>query len=453
MENLVKLQKQWFEEGHTRSYDFRRKQLKRFKQMLITFEKPILRALRYDLSKSEYEAYAGEIAVLKNEINEQLKHIKQWMKPEKVKAPFTHIGSRNYILKDPYGLVLVIAPWNYPLQLSLAPVIGAIAAGNTIILKPSEVTPTVSWVLKKMINQYFKEEYIAVVEGGKEVTEQLMMQPLDYVFFTGSTSVGKKILAQASSRLIPVTLELGGKSPAIVHKDAVLHLAAKRIVWGKFTNAGQTCIAPDYLLVHHTIKNELLAHIKSYIQMFYGDQPVKNGKYVKIVNDHHYKRLKKHLIASEIIYGGEVHDGNQKIEPSILDGLNSHEALKEEEIFGPLLPVFTFSSLEEAVSMVKAKPKPLALYYFGENKEEQMFITTSLSFGGGCINDTLYHTLNPHLPFGGIGESGIGMYHGQASFETFTHTKSITNQSTKFDHRFRYPDSKTGLFFIKKILG
>ncbi|MCA1009598.1 aldehyde dehydrogenase [Halobacillus halophilus] len=453
MQTIVQQQKRWYDEGHTKSYQFRKDQLLRIKKMIGTFEKPIIEALKFDLNKSEFEAYVSEIAFLKSEIDHHVKHLKQWMAPQKVKAPLTHKGSKNMIYKEPYGTVLVIAPWNYPFQLALAPVLGAIAAGNTVIIKPSELTPTVSWVIKKMVEQYFSPNYIAVVEGDKEVTQELMEQPLDYIFFTGSVPVGRKIMEKASNQLIPVTLELGGKSPAIINKDAAIDLAAKRIVWGKFTNAGQTCIAPDYLLVHHEVKAPLIQAMKKYIHEFYGDRPLENPDYVKIVNDQHFERISSYLTAGTVVSGGSLDEKRQMIEPTILDQVNWSDPVMQDEIFGPILPILTFDHLSEVISQVNNRPKPLALYYFGESETDQEEIMTSIPFGGGCINDTLYHILNPHLPFGGVGESGMGSYHGQASFDTFTHLKSITKQTTKFDQKFRYPGSSFGLTIIKKVLG
>ncbi|WP_082233917.1 aldehyde dehydrogenase [Halobacillus massiliensis] len=453
MQSLVKLQKDWFKEGHTKSYEFRKEQLIKLRKMLETFEEPILKALKFDLNKSDYEAYTAEIAFLKMEIKDHLKNLKSWMAPTNVKTPLTHTGSKNYIVKEPYGTVLVIAPWNYPFQLALAPVIGAIASGNTVIIKPSELTPTVSWVIKRMVEQYFPSHLIAVVEGGKEVTQELMEQPLDYVFFTGSVPVGKEIMKKAGEQLIPITLELGGKSPAIVHKDASVNLAAKRIVWGKFLNAGQTCIAPDYLYVHHEIKEDLIEAVKKYIYEFYGEQSLLNEDYVKIVNKAHFDRLSSLLDDGNILVGGRIDSKNLKIEPTVIDQVTWTDKIMADEIFGPVLPVLTYDDLDEVIDQIGSQPKPLALYYFGENEKDQRKVTESLSFGGGCINDTLYHILNPHLPFGGVGSSGIGSYHGKASFDTFTHEKGITKQTTKFDQNFRYPGSQIGLKVIKKVLG
>ena len=453
MHATVKLQKSWFNEGQTKSYAFRKEQLLTMKKMLTTFEKPILNALKFDLNKSEYEAYASEIAFLKSEIDHHVKQLKSWMQPTKVKTPLTHTGSKNFIRKEPYGTVLVIAPWNYPFQLALAPVIGAIAAGNTVIIKPSELTPTVSWVLKKMIEQYFAPHFISVIEGDKDVTQELLDQPIDYIFFTGSVPVGKIIMEKASKRLIPVTLELGGKSPTIVHKDANIDLAAKRIVWGKYTNAGQTCIAPDYLYVHHEVKADLIHAMKKYIQQFYGENPLENDDYTKIVNQSHFDRVSSYLESGTVVVGGSTDEARHKISPTVLDQIVWEDPVMKDEIFGPILPLLTYSNLDEVIEQINERPKPLALYYFGENEVDQQRILHSISFGGGCINDTLYHIINPHLPFGGVGESGMGSYHGKRSFDTFTHEKSITKQTTRFDQNFRYPGSQLGLTVLKKFFG
>jgi aldehyde dehydrogenase (NAD+) len=453
MHATVKLQKSWFNEGQTKSYAFRKEQLLTMKKMLNTFEKPILNALKFDLNKSEYEAYASEIAFLKSEIDHHVKQLKSWMQPAKVKTPLTHTGSKNYIRKEPYGTVLVIAPWNYPVQLALAPVIGAIAAGNTVIIKPSEMTPTVSWVLKKMIEHYFPPHFISVIEGDKDVTQELLDQPIDYIFFTGSVPVGKIIMEKASMRLIPVTLELGGKSPTIVHKDTNIELAAKRIVWGKYTNAGQTCIAPDYLYVHHEVKADLIHAMKKYIEQFYGENPLENEDYTKIINQSHFERVSSYLESGTVVVGGSTDEETHKISPTVLDQVVWEDPVMKDEIFGPVLPILTYSSLDEVIDQINDRPKPLALYYFGENEVDQQRILHSISFGGGCINDTLYHIINPYLPFGGVGESGMGSYHGKRSFETFTHEKSITKQTTRFDQNFRYPGSQLGMAVLKRFFG
>ncbi|MBM7552375.1 aldehyde dehydrogenase (NAD+) [Thalassobacillus pellis] len=420
--------------------------------MLKDYESDILDALHRDLNKSEYEAYATEIGFLYGEIDLHRNRLKEWMEPAKVKNPLSHKGSKSYIIKEPYGTALVISPWNYPINLALAPVIGAISAGNTVVLKPSELTPNVSALLNKMIANTFDPALFKVIEGGKETSEELLDQHFDYIFFTGSVQVGKSVMEKASRHLTPVTLELGGKSPAIIHKDAKLDLAAKRIVWGKFMNAGQTCIAPDYLYVHRDVKTKLLAKIKKYIKIFYGRQPLENNHFTKIVNKQHFDRLSNYLNNGTLITGGNTDRENLKMEPTLLDNIGWQDEVMKEEIFGPILPVLTYIDLNEAIDNIRDQEKPLALYYFGEKEHEQRLVTETLSFGGGCINDTLLHIANPNLPFGGVGMSGIGSYHGKASFDTFSHAKSMTKQTTKFDYGFRYPGSKLGLKLIKKIM-
>ncbi|MFG6118546.1 MULTISPECIES: aldehyde dehydrogenase [Thalassobacillus] len=445
-------QKDFFRQGHTKPYEFRLAQLKKLKKMLKKWESAILEAVNADLNKSEYEAYTTEVGFLYSEIDDHMKHLEEWMEPIDVKTPLTHKGSKNYILKEPYGNVLVIAPWNYPINLAFAPVIGAIAAGNTVILKPSELTPTVSSLLEEMVAETFEPGFFTVIEGGKETSQALLDQRFDYIFFTGSIPVGKIVMEKASKHLTPVTLELGGKSPAIVHKDAKLDLAAKRIVWGKFTNAGQTCIAPDFLYVHQDVKDKLLAKINKHIETMYGKDPLKNPDFTSIVSSGHFDRLTGFLDNGQVFTGGRVDRERLMIQPTILDNIDWKDPVMEEEIFGPILPVLTFENLSEAVDNLQDKEKPLALYYFGQKEKQQKFVTETLSFGGGCINDTLYHIANPHLPFGGVGSSGMGAYHGKASFETFSHQKSMTKQTTKFDYSFRYPGSKMGLKIIKKLL-
>src|SRR5699024_3717670 len=315
--------------------------------------------------KSKQETLTTELGILYTEIDMALKHLKDWMKPEKVPAPLTHKGTKNMIYKEPYGVTLVIAPWNYPLQLALAPVIGALAAGNTVIIKPSEFASSTSGLLQKMITSNFKQEYVAVVEGEKEVSQALLAEPFDYIFFTGSSNIGKEVMKQASNHLTPVTLELGGKSPAIVDKDANVRLAAKRIVWGKFTNAEQTCVAPDYVYVHQSVKQTFVQEMRKYIKQFYGKKPLKNKEYVRIIHPKHFNRLRSFLTNGTIIYGGKINAEELLMEPTILDHVSWEDAVMQEEIFGPILPLLSFTKLDEAVSAVRSQDKPLALYYFG----------------------------------------------------------------------------------------
>ena len=452
METLVNNQRSFFMNGNTIEYSIRKEKLQLLKQMLKKYETDIYDALKIDLNKSEHETFTTELGILYTEIDFAIKHLQEWMAPAKVNAPMTHKGTKNFIFKEPYGVCLIISPWNYPLQLALAPLIGAIAAGNCAIIKPSEYAKATSIILEEMIKDTFDPSFVKVVQGDKEISEKLLQQRFDYIFFTGSTAVGRIIMKEASKHLTPVTLELGGKSPAIVDKDASIQLAAKRIVWGKFTNAGQTCVAPDFLYVHDKVKFKLLKEMKKQIKSFYGKAPLKNKDYIRIINQKHFDRLKNYLHNGSILHGGNVDSEYLMIEPTILDKVSWEDEMMQEEIFGPILPVFTFHDIEEAVERLKPQEKPLALYYFGENGKTQQQVIQYLSFGGGSINDTLYHLANPHLPFGGVGNSGMGAYHGKYSFDTFSHSKSILKQTTKFDLPFRYPGGKLSQSLVKKIM-
>ncbi|MGM8214047.1 aldehyde dehydrogenase [Bacillaceae bacterium W0354] len=451
LKQLINNQKNMFREGKTLTYTFRIHQLQKLKDMLIRYESRIYEVLKKDLNKSTYEVLSTELGFLHQELNYTLKHLRQWMSPEKVKKPTTHTGSKNYIYKQPYGVTLIISPWNYPLHLTIAPLIGAIAAGNTAVIKPSELTPFTSELIEEMITKTFESKYISVVQGDKEVSEQLLDEPFDYIFFTGSVPVGKIVMEKASKQLIPVTLELGGKSPCIVDEDAKIELAAKRIVWGKFINAGQTCVAPDYILVHENIKTRLIEKMIKEIEQMYTANPIENDQYTKIVSAKHFERLNKYLKDGAIIYGGETEASQQKINPTLIDQVSWTSPIMQEEIFGPLLPILTFNHIEEVYDHVNHSRNPLALYYFSESQEKQEWVAKNLSFGGGCFNDTLMHLANHHLPFGGIGTSGIGKYHGKASFDTFSHHKSILKQTTTFDFSFRYPNSKMAIKLLTKL--
>ncbi|MBM7598047.1 aldehyde dehydrogenase (NAD+) [Virgibacillus halotolerans] len=450
--SIVANQRAYFMNGNTLSYDFRKDQLLKLKQMLKDFETEVYQALKIDLNKSQHETLTTELGFLYTEIDFAIKNLSNWMEPDKVSAPFTHKGSKNFILKEPYGVSLIISPWNYPLQLALAPAIGAISAGNCIVLKPSEYAKATSILLTEMIQETFNASYFTVVEGAKETSQALLKERFDYIFFTGSTEVGKSVMREASTHLTPVTLELGGKSPAIVDKDANINLAAKRIVWGKFTNAGQTCVAPDYLYVHEKAKFKLLKAMKRQIKAFYGKDPLANEDYVRIINQKHFNRLEQFLSTGTILHGGQTDEEMLTIEPTIIDKISWEDPIMQEEIFGPILPVLTFKNVEDAVEKIKWREKPLALYYFGENDKTHQQIMQYLSFGGGAINDTLFHLANPYLPFGGVGESGMGAYHGKYGFDTFSHGKSILKQTTKFDIPFRYPGSKLGQSVMKKFM-
>lgn len=449
---VVTLQKDFFLSGATKPYAFRKKQLQRLKKMLQKNERKIYSVLKKELNKSRHETFTTELGVLYAEIDFALKNLAKWMEPKHVPAPLTHKGTSNTILKEPYGVTLIISPWNYPVQLAFAPVIGAIAAGNTIVLKPSELTPHTAALIVTMVRQTFSENFFTVVEGGKTVSEQLLNEKFDYIFFTGSTKVGKIIMQKAGQHLTPITLELGGKSPVIIDQDANIKLAAKRIVWGKFTNAGQTCVAPDYLIVHKEIKTKLIHAMKKAITSLYGKQPLNNKHYVRIVNQDHFERLTRYLQDGRVLHGGRTNIDQLMIEPTLLADVTWQDNVMKEEIFGPILPILSYSKLSEVIHMVQRQEKPLALYYFGENQKNKQKVLDSLSFGGGCINDTLYHLANPHLPFGGVGESGMGAYHGEYSFTTFSHEKSILKQTTMFDIPLRYPGSKLAYSIVKRIM-
>ncbi|MCR1834406.1 aldehyde dehydrogenase [Oceanobacillus caeni] len=437
----------YFLNGNTVTYEFRKKQLGNLKQMLKNNEENIFLALKKDLNKSKHEALVTELGFLYSEIDFAIKNLRNWMEPKKVSSPITHKGSSSYIMNQPYGVALIISPWNYPLQLALAPAIGAIAAGNCVIIKPSELAAETSSLIATMVEEYFDSSFFTVIEGGKEEVEELLKHRLDYIFFTGSSKVGRIIMKAASEHLTPITLELGGKSPAIVDEDANVVLAAKRIVWGKFTNAGQTCVAPDYVYVHEKVKFKFLKAAKRYIRAFYS----KSNEYTKIINEKNFDRLVSFLTNGDIIHGGNYDRDALMIEPTILDKITWNDPVMQEEIFGPILPVLTFSNLDDPLYQIKTKESPLALYYFGEDNQTQQQVIEYVPFGGGSINDTLYHLANPHLPFGGVGTSGMGTYHGKYSFETFSHQKSILKQTTKFDLPFRYPKGKISNSVVKKL--
>lgn len=451
IEQLVSDQRRFFKSGVTRDIHFRMEQLNKLRTALIAKEDEIIKALQQDLNKSEQESFSTEIGIVYKELSYVMKNLHKWAKPRRVKTALTHIGSRGEIHPEPYGTVLIISPWNYPWQLAISPLIGAMAAGNTAIIKPSELTPSVSALITSMIKDTFSDQYVAVVEGGPDTSTSLLKQPLDYIFFTGSTNIGKVVMQAAAKNLIPVTLELGGKSPCIVHKDAPLKLTARRIVFGKFTNAGQTCVAPDYLLVHESIKEPLLKHMKEAITEFYGDSPLMNSEYGRIVSEKHFLRLSDFLSNGSLRHGGKCDASKLLIEPTLLDDITWEMPVMEDEIFGPIFPILTYDHLDEVISSVNNRPKPLALYLFTQDSQVQRKVLSEISFGGGCVNDTLMHLATPHLPFGGVGESGMGSYHGKHSFETFSHMKSILRQTNKFDFSFRYP-GKEGLKLLRRLM-
>ncbi|ABY42447.1 aldehyde dehydrogenase [Bacillus mycoides] len=450
--SIVNKQKEYFYKGHTRSLETRKNNLKKLYEGIQRFEDEIFQALKLDLNKSVHESFTTEIGYVLKEISFQMKHISSWSKPKRVRTALTHFGSKGKVVPEPYGVTLIIAPWNYPFQLAIAPLVGALAAGNTVVLKPSELTPNVSKVLTRMLGELFPEELVSVVEGGAEESTALLKEPFDYIFFTGSVGVGKVVMEAAAKKLTPLTLELGGKSPCIVHKDAKLDVTARRIVWGKFLNAGQTCVAPDYMYVHSSVKEQLIEALRHEIAEQYGKDALQNDNYVRIVSERHFERLCTFLQDGKPVIGGNYTKETLHIEPTVLTNVTWQSAVMEDEIFGPILPIIEYDKIEEVIETIQHHPKPLALYVFSEDRKVQKKVTSNISYGGGCINDVVYHLATPYLPFGGVGSSGLGSYHGEQSFRTFSHYKSILSQSTAFDMKIRYSSTKSALKFIRKLL-
>ncbi|HEX9060567.1 MAG TPA: aldehyde dehydrogenase [Clostridia bacterium] len=445
----INKKRSFFNTYKTIDLSFRIEQLNRLLQSVIKNETIIIDALKDDLNKPFFEAYASEVGYFMNEIKFMIKHIKSLMKPRRVKTPPLYFGSKSYIVPEPVGVVLIIAPWNYPFQLVLSPLIGAIAAGNCVVIKPSEMSPKCSKAIKKIMDEAFDEEYISVIEGGIEESNVLIKQKFDHIFFTGSSSVGRIVAQEAAKNLVSVTLELGGKNPCIVDGNINVNYAARRIVWGKFFNAGQTCVAPDYLLVNKSIKSEFIEAMKKTIVDFYGENPLESRHYTRIISQKHFDRLVLLLKDGRIITGGKCNAEKMIIAPTIVDNVSIDRNIMKDEIFGPILPVFEYSDFTEAINMIKAMPKPLALYIFSRDRYKQRMVLDSIPFGGGCINDTLIHFTSKYLPFGGVGESGIGKYHGKASFEIFSNMKSVLHNNFLYDAKVKYPPYDLPEKFVK----
>jgi len=445
-------QRAFFGTGKTKDVEFRIAQLKKLAQLIQEYEQQILDAVYADLRKPAIEAFGSEILVTLTEIKYVLKNIKAWVKPKKVATPINLFPSSSYIYPEPFGVVLVVAPWNYPFSLMMQPLIGAIAAGNCAILKSSEHAPHTSSVITQMINANFDPSFITAIEGGIETSQALLAEKFDYIFFTGGTAIGKIVLEAAAKHLTPVTLELGGKSPCIVDADCNLETTAKRIVWGKFYNAGQTCVAPDYLLVQKSIKPALIEKLLEYVKTFFGEDPQQSSDFSRIVNHRQFDRLVSLLDEGKILIGGKSDRADQFIAPTLIDEVSPNSKMMAEEIFGPILPILEYGQIEEAIAFVNDQPKPLALYLFSNDKQKQERILQETSFGGGCFNDTIMHLGNPDLPFGGVGNSGMGSYHGKASFDTFTHRKSLLKSSFRFDLKWRYPPYTMTLDTLKKFI-
>jgi aldehyde dehydrogenase (NAD+) len=452
MENIVLQQRVFFKTDKTKDTNFRIEQLKKLKTVLKENESLLYEAIYKDFKKSEFDCYTNELALLYSDINEACRKLKCWSKIKRVRTNLINIPAKSRIIPEPYGVSLIIGAWNYPYQLSFAPAIAAIAAGNTVILKPSEIPANSSKAIKKIVNENFNSDFFHVIEGGVKETQQLLKQNFDKIFFTGSPKVGKIIYQAAAENLTPVTLELGGKSPAIVTESSNIDVSAKRIVWGKFLNAGQTCIAPDYLLVHKTIKDELVNAIIKEIERC--EYSFDNNNYVQIINEANMNRLISLLEKDKIIYGGKYDINERYFAPTLLNNVKFEDKVMQEEIFGPILPIIEYEDINYISEKLKDFQKPLATYIFTGNKKQARKLFKELSFGGGAVNDTIMHITNSKLPFGGVGNSGIGSYHGKSGFDDFTHYKSIMNKATWFEPNLKYsPYKDKKLKLARKIMG
>lgn len=450
-EELVREQRRFFENGKTRSITFRKKNLEKLRVMLVIHEKEISKAVYRDLHKPEMEVVSAEILTILEEIDLHLKKLDSWAKPKSAWANLISLPSKNEIRRMPYGTSLIIGAWNYPVNLLLLPLVGAISGGNCAILKPSELAPATSALIRRMISGTFERSYIHVVEGGIEANQELLDQSFDKIFFTGSSRVGRIVMEKAAQHLTPVTLEMGGKSPAVVHKDAEIKTAARRIAWGKYMNAGQTCIAPDFVLVHRQVKDDLVKQLKKAIRKYYGRKPKESKDFGRIINNSHFERLSNLMTDANVIHGGELEASQRYIEPTLVDGVDWEHPIMKEEIFGPILPIMTYGDQPSPVELLRQMPSPLALYIFSENDEFTDRLITNLPHGGTCVNDVIMQIVNPHLPFGGCGASGMGQYHGKYSFECFTRPHAVMRRATWPDPSFRYPPFGKKLFLLKKL--
>jgi aldehyde dehydrogenase (NAD+) len=446
--------REYFNSGITRDYTFRKAQLKKLKASILKHEQDLYDALYTDLKKSPEETWVTEIGMVISELNTAVKNLYEWMQPEPVKTNLLNLPSSSKVLKEPLGVVLVISPWNYPFQLLINPLIGAIAAGNCVVVKPSEFAAATGEVMKKIIEDVFPSEYILYVQGdGASVVPEMMNNfSFDHVFYTGNTTVGKIIYKMAAEKLVPVTLELGGKSPCIVESDANIKVAARRIAVTKFSNAGQMCVAPDYVMVHESVKEKFIAAIKKTVEQFFGDKPEQSENYGKIINENQFHRIAGYLSSGKILFGGKSDKKSLFIQPTLLDDVKVSDDVMKDEIFGPVLPVLTFKTKEDVLNIIAQHSNPLAFYVFTSSKEKENDWLHSVAFGGGCVNNASWHLTNHHLPFGGRGFSGTGNYHGKYSFDTFTHKKAIMKTPTWFDPAIKYPPFKGKLRLFRWII-
>ena len=449
IENIVKKQKKFLEKLKTKNVEYRIEKLKKLQQVIKESEDEIAKALSKDLNKDKVESYMVETGMVLDELRYMIKNTKKWVKPKRVKTPLSQFLASSHIVQEPYGIVVIMSPWNYPFLLTMQPLMGAIAAGNTCIVKPSRHSINTSKIIRKIIEKVFDEEYVSVI-WGEDVSEELLKQDVDYIFYTGSARIGKQVMKAAAEKLIPVTLELGGKSPCIVEKTADIKLAARRIAFGRILNSGQTCIAPDYILVQKNIKDEFLKELQKNIIKMFGENPLENAEYPRMIGEKQFKKVTDMIVKKDVIYGGKSDEKTLKIEPTILKCTYKSKAM-EDEIFGPLFPIIEFDEITEIVKYINSNPKPLALYLFTNNKKVQKMILRDVPFGGGCINDTIMHIASHYMPFGGVGNSGIGSYHGKYSFDTFSHYKSIIKKSNLIDMPMRYHPYKDANYKLIKF--
>lgn len=436
--DIVKRQREYFAAGATLDINTRILMLKRLQQAIRQQEEQLCNAMKKDLGKSASEAYMCEVGLTLSELSCQIKHLKKWAKPKRCRTELANFHAKSFTLREPYGCVLVMSPWNYPFLLCMEPMIGAIAAGNCCVLKPSAYSPATSGAIKNLVQEVFPEEYVAVVEGGREENSALLEERFDYIFFTGGVTVGRLVMEKAAAHLTPVTLELGGKSPCIVDKTCNLKLAAARIAFGKYLNCGQTCVAPDYLLIDRSVKEEFLKLFTQTVSEMYGTNPLQNPDYGKIINRKHFDKLTGLMDSNKVVFGGGTNPDSLQIAPTVMDHITGEDAVMQEEIFGPILPVIEFTEIEQAFAFVREREKPLAAYLFTGDKHTEKEFLRRLSFGGGCINDTIMHLATSQMGFGGVGNSGMGSYHGRKSFETFSHEKSILKKYCWIDMPLRY---------------
>lgn len=451
IKRIVERQREFFHQDKTKLLKFRMEALCCLEKSIRHHQEDIYRALKKDLNKSEFEGYMTEVGMTLAELAYVKKHLPIWDQKQWKFSPLAQFPSSSFTVREPYGVVLVMAPWNYPFMLCMEPLIGAIAGGNCCVVKPSAYAPAVSEILSQIIGEVFPEKYVAVVNGGREENTLLLEQRFDYIFFTGGVTVGKLVMKKASEYLTPVTLELGGKSPCIVVKDADLSLAARRLVFGKYLNSGQTCVAPDYLLIDEKVKEEFLCWAVYWIEKMWGKEPLENPDYPKMINEKHYNRVLRLIDGEKVTCGGYGNRETLQITPTILEDIKWDSPVMQEEIFGPVLPVLTYKNLDEAIEKVREREKPLACYLFTENRQIQKKVLKQVSFGGGCINDTIIHLATSRMGFGGVGGSGMGSYHGKKSYETFTHEKSIVKKSTKLDLPIRYLPYTRGKEVLLKL--